>query len=67
MASRVKDGADFPRYSDDSTETFLGFYDVHADVLSGSSYPLSPGGRYVIDEAFCMAASVSSTVSKTVV
>jgi hypothetical protein len=40
---------------------------VHADVLSGSSYPSSPGGRYVIDEAFRMAASVSSTVSKTVV
>ena len=30
-------------------------------------YPLSPGGRYVIDEAFFMAASVSSTVSNTVV
>jgi transposase len=27
----------------------------------GCSYPLSPGGRYVIDEAFFMAASVSST------
>ena len=31
------------------------------------SYALSPGGRYVIVEAFCTAASVSSTVSKTVV
>jgi hypothetical protein len=31
------------------------------------SYPASPGGRYVIDEAFCSAASVSSTDSKTVV
>ena len=30
-------------------------------------YPFSPGGRYVMDEAFCRAASVSSTVSKTVV
>lgn len=31
------------------------------------SYPLSPGGRYLIEEAFCIAATVSSTVSKTVV
>src|SRR3990170_1396908 len=28
---------------------------------------LSPGGRYVIDEAFCKAAIVSSTVSNAVV
>ena len=31
------------------------------------SYPLSPGGRYLIDEAFCSAASVSSTDIRTVV
>src|SRR5215211_3453396 len=30
-------------------------------------YAFSPGGRYVIEDAFCMAATVSSTVSKTVV
>jgi hypothetical protein len=30
-------------------------------------YPLSPGGRYEIDDAFFMAASVSSTVSRGVV
>lgn len=28
---------------------------------------LSPGGRYLIDEAFCRAVRVSSTVSKAVV
>ena len=37
------------------------------DSSEECSYPFSPGGRYVIDEAFFMAASVSSTVSKTVV
>jgi hypothetical protein len=34
---------------------------------TGNSYPLSPGGRYLIGEAFCRAASVSSTVSNGVV
>ena len=36
-------------------------------VSLGALHPFSPGGRYLIDEAFCSAASVSSTVSKTVV
>ena len=34
---------------------------------TGNSYLLSPGGRYLIGEAFCRAASVSSTVSNGVV
>ncbi|MCR4283008.1 MAG: adenylate/guanylate cyclase domain-containing protein, partial [Bauldia sp.] len=46
LAARIVNAADADRV--DSSEEY--------------SYPLSPGGRYVIDEAFCRAASVSSTV-----
>ena len=42
-------------------------YSSRQGTCTECAYPLSPGGRYVIDEAFCMAASVSSTVSKTIV
>jgi hypothetical protein len=36
-------------------------------VLVEASYAFSPGARYRIEEAFCRAWSVSSTLSKAVV